>query len=170
MEEGISLFSSLLNNKHFLIVFVHALEQQKDFAVRDRSGSGRGPGPAGGRTARPGLAWPDPRLGQFASHLACRAVGIHPAPGPRVPPFPGPGRPRWGPTGTGAAADGRGGGPFSGWVWAAFTRLPDAAHAGTPAAAGCTRPSRSSMTRVCSRRAAGANALRPPAGAAWPPC
>lgn len=38
MEEGISLFSSLLNNKHFLIVFVHALEQQKDFAVRDRSG------------------------------------------------------------------------------------------------------------------------------------
>ncbi|KAB0404519.1 hypothetical protein E2I00_013180 [Balaenoptera physalus] len=32
MEEGISLFSSLLNNKHFLIVFVHALEQQKDFA------------------------------------------------------------------------------------------------------------------------------------------
>lgn len=38
MEEGIGLFSSLLNNKHFLIVFVHALEQQKDFAVRDRSG------------------------------------------------------------------------------------------------------------------------------------
>lgn len=38
MEEGISLFSSLLSNKHFLIVFVHALEQQKDFAVRDRSG------------------------------------------------------------------------------------------------------------------------------------
>ncbi|XP_037379193.1 plexin-D1 [Talpa occidentalis] len=36
MEEGISLFSSLLNNKHFLIIFVHALEQQKDFAVRDR--------------------------------------------------------------------------------------------------------------------------------------
>uniref|UniRef100_G3SRJ7 Plexin-D1 n=1 Tax=Loxodonta africana TaxID=9785 RepID=G3SRJ7_LOXAF len=36
MEEGISLFSSLLNNKHFLIVFVHALEQQKDFVVRDR--------------------------------------------------------------------------------------------------------------------------------------
>uniref|UniRef100_A0A8C0W6B9 Sema domain-containing protein n=1 Tax=Castor canadensis TaxID=51338 RepID=A0A8C0W6B9_CASCN len=36
MEEGISLFSSLLSNKHFLIVFVHALEQQKDFAVRDR--------------------------------------------------------------------------------------------------------------------------------------
>ena len=42
MEEGISLFSSLLNNKHFLIVFVHALEQQKDFAVRDRSGCGAG--------------------------------------------------------------------------------------------------------------------------------
>lgn len=47
MEEGISLFSSLLNNKHFLIVFVHALEQQKDFAVRDRSdcealGAGQG--------------------------------------------------------------------------------------------------------------------------------
>uniref|UniRef100_A0A5F9C1F8 Plexin D1 n=1 Tax=Oryctolagus cuniculus TaxID=9986 RepID=A0A5F9C1F8_RABIT len=36
MEEGISLFSSLLSNKHFLVVFVHALEQQKDFAVRDR--------------------------------------------------------------------------------------------------------------------------------------
>nr|XP_015203481.1 PREDICTED: plexin-D1 [Lepisosteus oculatus] len=36
MEEGISLFSTLLNNKHFLITFVHALEQQKDFAVRDR--------------------------------------------------------------------------------------------------------------------------------------
>ncbi|GCC17189.1 hypothetical protein chiPu_0020498 [Chiloscyllium punctatum] len=36
MEEGISLFSFLLNNKHFLISFVHALEQQKDFAVRDR--------------------------------------------------------------------------------------------------------------------------------------
>ncbi|XP_048462206.1 plexin-D1 [Rhincodon typus] len=36
MEEGISLFSLLLNNKHFLITFVHALEQQKDFAVRDR--------------------------------------------------------------------------------------------------------------------------------------
>lgn len=41
MEEGISLFSSLLNNKHFLIIFVHALEQQKDFAVRDRSGCKR---------------------------------------------------------------------------------------------------------------------------------
>lgn len=41
MEEGISLFSSLLNNKHFLIIFVHALEQQKDFAVRDRSGCWR---------------------------------------------------------------------------------------------------------------------------------
>uniref|UniRef100_A0A8B9GS16 Plexin D1 n=1 Tax=Astyanax mexicanus TaxID=7994 RepID=A0A8B9GS16_ASTMX len=36
MEEGITLFSTLLNNKHFLITFVHALEQQKDFAVRDR--------------------------------------------------------------------------------------------------------------------------------------
>uniref|UniRef100_A0A452I918 Sema domain-containing protein n=1 Tax=Gopherus agassizii TaxID=38772 RepID=A0A452I918_9SAUR len=36
MEEGIALFSTLLNNKHFLIIFVHALEQQKDFAVRDR--------------------------------------------------------------------------------------------------------------------------------------
>lgn len=44
MEEGISLFSSLLNNKHFLIVFVHALEQQKDFAVRDRSGCSAGSG------------------------------------------------------------------------------------------------------------------------------
>ncbi|XP_063320866.1 plexin-D1 [Pelmatolapia mariae] len=36
IEEGITLFSTLLNNKHFLITFVHALEQQKDFAVRDR--------------------------------------------------------------------------------------------------------------------------------------
>ncbi|XP_051874290.1 plexin-D1 isoform X2 [Pristis pectinata] len=36
MEEGISLFSMLLSNRHFLITFVHALEQQKDFAVRDR--------------------------------------------------------------------------------------------------------------------------------------
>uniref|UniRef100_A0A4W3GDS5 Plexin D1 n=1 Tax=Callorhinchus milii TaxID=7868 RepID=A0A4W3GDS5_CALMI len=36
MEEGISMFSTLLNNKHFLVTFVHALEQQKDFAVRDR--------------------------------------------------------------------------------------------------------------------------------------
>uniref|UniRef100_A0A4W4DQR6 Sema domain-containing protein n=1 Tax=Electrophorus electricus TaxID=8005 RepID=A0A4W4DQR6_ELEEL len=36
MEEGITLFSTLLNNKHFLVTFVHALEQQKDFAVRDR--------------------------------------------------------------------------------------------------------------------------------------
>ncbi|MGH0152363.1 UNVERIFIED_CONTAM: hypothetical protein FKN15_022168 [Acipenser sinensis] len=32
MEEGIALFSTLLNNKHFLVTFVHALEQQKDFA------------------------------------------------------------------------------------------------------------------------------------------
>lgn len=53
MEEGIGLFSSLLNNRHFLIVFVHALEQQKDFAVRDRSGreaggAGRGPGQSQG--------------------------------------------------------------------------------------------------------------------------
>uniref|UniRef100_A0AAY4D4L6 Sema domain-containing protein n=1 Tax=Denticeps clupeoides TaxID=299321 RepID=A0AAY4D4L6_9TELE len=36
IEEGITLFSTLLNNKHFLITFVHALEQQRDFAVRDR--------------------------------------------------------------------------------------------------------------------------------------
>uniref|UniRef100_A0A1A7YEL5 Plexin D1 n=1 Tax=Iconisemion striatum TaxID=60296 RepID=A0A1A7YEL5_9TELE len=36
IEEGITLFSTLLNNKHFLVTFVHALEQQKDFAVRDR--------------------------------------------------------------------------------------------------------------------------------------
>ncbi|XP_070766265.1 plexin-D1 [Enoplosus armatus] len=36
IEEGITLFSTLLNNKHFLITFVHALEQQKDFAIRDR--------------------------------------------------------------------------------------------------------------------------------------
>nr|XP_055023424.1 plexin-D1 [Misgurnus anguillicaudatus] len=36
MDEGITLFSTLLSNKHFLVTFVHALEQQKDFAVRDR--------------------------------------------------------------------------------------------------------------------------------------
>ncbi|XP_051914957.1 plexin-D1-like [Hippocampus zosterae] len=36
VEEGMALFATLLNNKHFLITFVHALEQQKDFAVRDR--------------------------------------------------------------------------------------------------------------------------------------
>ncbi|KAM8829981.1 plexin-D1 [Synchiropus picturatus] len=36
VEEGITLFSTLLNNKHFLVTFVHAMEQQKDFAVRDR--------------------------------------------------------------------------------------------------------------------------------------
>ncbi|XP_056628860.1 plexin-D1 [Triplophysa dalaica] len=36
VDEGITLFSTLLNNKHFLVTFVHALEQQKDFAVRDR--------------------------------------------------------------------------------------------------------------------------------------
>ncbi|XP_050973700.1 plexin-D1 [Labeo rohita] len=36
LEEGITLFSTLLNNKHFLVTFVHALEQQKDFVVRDR--------------------------------------------------------------------------------------------------------------------------------------
>uniref|UniRef100_A0A8C5D3U4 Sema domain-containing protein n=1 Tax=Gouania willdenowi TaxID=441366 RepID=A0A8C5D3U4_GOUWI len=36
IEEGIALFATLLNNKHFLVTFVHALEQQKDFAIRDR--------------------------------------------------------------------------------------------------------------------------------------
>ncbi|CAB1442569.1 unnamed protein product [Pleuronectes platessa] len=36
VEEGITMFSTLLNNKHFLVTFVHALEQQKDFAIRDR--------------------------------------------------------------------------------------------------------------------------------------
>ncbi|XP_077455271.1 plexin-D1 [Stigmatopora argus] len=36
VEEGITLFATLLSNKHFLVTFVHALEQQKDFAVRDR--------------------------------------------------------------------------------------------------------------------------------------
>ncbi|XP_030061909.1 plexin-D1 [Microcaecilia unicolor] len=36
MEEGIALFSTLLSNKHFLITFVHTLEHQKDFAIRDR--------------------------------------------------------------------------------------------------------------------------------------
>ncbi|XP_053325868.1 plexin-D1 [Spea bombifrons] len=36
MEEGISLLSTLLNNRHFLITFIHAMELQKDFAVRDR--------------------------------------------------------------------------------------------------------------------------------------
>lgn len=60
MEEGISLFSSLLNNKHFLIVFVHALEQQKDFAVRDRSGfrlRGRGRAWRRGQGTTPRSAW-----------------------------------------------------------------------------------------------------------------
>lgn len=95
MEEGISLFSSLLNNKHFLIVFVHALEQQKDFAVRDRSGCkalGEGQGPHS-------LSWlglARPKAGQFANHLACQAVGIHPAPGPHVLSVPGPGCPSYG--------------------------------------------------------------------------
>ncbi|KAM4722793.1 plexin-D1 [Rhinophrynus dorsalis] len=36
MEEGISLLSTLLNNRHFLVTFIHAVELQKDFAVRDR--------------------------------------------------------------------------------------------------------------------------------------
>ncbi|KAM8931133.1 plexin-D1 isoform 2-T2 [Pelodytes ibericus] len=36
MEEGMSLLSTLLNNKHFLVTFIHAMEFQKDFAVRDR--------------------------------------------------------------------------------------------------------------------------------------
>ncbi|KAM9325436.1 plexin-D1 [Gastrophryne carolinensis] len=36
MEEGIATLSTLLNNRHFLITFIHAVELQKDFAVRDR--------------------------------------------------------------------------------------------------------------------------------------
>ncbi|KAE8612142.1 hypothetical protein XENTR_v10012738 [Xenopus tropicalis] len=36
MEEGITLLSTLLNNRHFLVTFIHAVELQKDFAVRDR--------------------------------------------------------------------------------------------------------------------------------------
>ncbi|XP_063282383.1 plexin-D1 [Pelobates fuscus] len=36
MEEGMSLLSTLLNNRHFLVTFIHAVELQKDFAVRDR--------------------------------------------------------------------------------------------------------------------------------------
>ena len=76
MEEGISLLSSLLNNKHFLIVFVHALEQQKDFAVRDRSGCGAGNASwvrqAG---SKPGAVCraPCPRGSQ---HLPSQALGL----------------------------------------------------------------------------------------------
>ncbi|KAM3915618.1 plexin-D1 isoform 2-T2 [Leptodactylus fuscus] len=36
MEEGIATLSTLLSNRHFLITFIHAVEAQKDFAVRDR--------------------------------------------------------------------------------------------------------------------------------------
>ncbi|XP_068108861.1 plexin-D1 isoform X2 [Hyperolius riggenbachi] len=36
MEEGIATLSTLLNNRHFLVTFIHAVELQKDFAVRDR--------------------------------------------------------------------------------------------------------------------------------------
>ncbi|KAM4651060.1 plexin-D1 isoform 2-T2 [Discoglossus pictus] len=36
MEEGMALLSTLLSNRHFLITFIHAVELQKDFAVRDR--------------------------------------------------------------------------------------------------------------------------------------
>lgn len=119
MEEGISLFSSLLNNKHFLIVFVHALEQQKDFAVRDRSGCealGEGQGPAGAHTACQGSAQLDPCWGRFANYLACWAGGVHPALGPHVPPFPGPGCLTQGPAGTAVAVDIRQSGSFCRWV------------------------------------------------------
>ncbi|XP_040214790.1 plexin-D1 [Rana temporaria] len=36
MEEGIVTLSTLLSNRHFLVTFIHAMEMQKDFAVRDR--------------------------------------------------------------------------------------------------------------------------------------
>lgn len=36
MEEGIAMLSTLFSNRHFLITFIHAVEAQKDFAVRDR--------------------------------------------------------------------------------------------------------------------------------------
>ncbi|XP_063797295.1 plexin-D1 [Pseudophryne corroboree] len=36
MEEGMATLSTLLSNRHFLITFIHAVEMQKDFAVRDR--------------------------------------------------------------------------------------------------------------------------------------
>ncbi|XP_075039812.1 LOW QUALITY PROTEIN: plexin-D1 [Mixophyes fleayi] len=36
MEEGMAMLSTLLSNRHFLITFIHAVEMQKDFAVRDR--------------------------------------------------------------------------------------------------------------------------------------
>ncbi|XP_069822773.1 plexin-D1 isoform X2 [Dendropsophus ebraccatus] len=36
MEEGIATLATLLSNRHFLITFIHAVEAQKDFAVRDR--------------------------------------------------------------------------------------------------------------------------------------
>ena len=84
MEEGISLFSSLLNNKHFLIVFVHALEQQKDFAVRDRSGSGRGPG---ARWRPHGPSWLG--LARPKAGPVCKSPCL---PGSRHPPGAGPAR------------------------------------------------------------------------------
>lgn len=84
------MFSSLLNNKHFLIVFVHALEQQKDFAVRDRSGCdglgwGREEEPVQGHTASGPRSWgsgaPDtpifqPFLGLDARDLGSRGTVV----------------------------------------------------------------------------------------------
>jgi hypothetical protein len=70
MEEGISLFSSLLSNKHFLIVFVHALEQQKDFAVRDRSGCRAGEGLVTDAEAQARCVYVALLPGQWASLMA----------------------------------------------------------------------------------------------------
>uniref|UniRef100_UPI00358FF6A5 plexin-D1 isoform X2 n=1 Tax=Myxine glutinosa TaxID=7769 RepID=UPI00358FF6A5 len=36
IEDGLAQFMNLLNNKHFLVTFIHTLEQQKDFSVKDR--------------------------------------------------------------------------------------------------------------------------------------
>lgn len=96
------MFSSLLNNRHFLIVFVHALEQQKDLAQVCI-------GPAAvQKWGKDNASWVcrlDPRLGQFAGHRVLGQLGISPESGPEalaraspILPLPGPacpGRGSW---------------------------------------------------------------------------
>lgn len=36
MEKALRLFSQLLNNKMFLLTFIHTLEAQRSFSMRDR--------------------------------------------------------------------------------------------------------------------------------------
>lgn len=36
MEKALRLFSQLLNNKIFLLTFIHTLEAQRSFSMRDR--------------------------------------------------------------------------------------------------------------------------------------